>query len=96
MASYSVKRAKSATLTSTTADTVTFTQLWPACDVANDDGTNDLWVRVDGVTAVADADNATRVPAGQSKVIQLPIPSSGNQALSLVGNGGAYTVEGVN
>lgn len=102
MASYSAVKSVNKTFTSTTADQVTLTQAWPGIEITNEDTTNDLFLRwdtgADGVviTAVALADNTTRVPAGESKVIAASVNSAGQHVLSLVGDGGAYSVEGVN
>lgn len=96
MATDSAVRSVSNTLSTTVADTVTLTQAWPAIEVTNADATNDVWVRQDGTTAVALADNNTRVPAGTSKVISASVSSAGTIIVSIVGNGGGYTIEGVN
>lgn len=96
MATDSAVRSVTNTLTTTVADTITLLQAWPAIDVTNHDDTNDLWVRQDGVTAVASADNCTLIPAGQSKVIAASVNEDSQVVISVVGSGGAYTIEGVN
>lgn len=95
MATDSAVRSVSNTLTTTVADTITLTQAWPAIEVTNADTTNDVWVRQDGTTAVALADNCTKVPAGTSKTIRASVTGSGTVVISIVGSGGAYSIEGV-
>lgn len=92
MASYSVKRAKNATLTTTTVDTVTLQQQWPAVEVTNADATNSVYVRVDGTAATAGGDDCTMILPASSKVIAL----GGSVTVSIIGNGNVYSVEGVN
>lgn len=96
MATDSAVRSVTNALTSTTADTVTILQPWPSLDITNHDTVNALYVRQDGTTAVALADNCTVIPAAQSKVIAASVNGSGQIVVSIVGNGGAYTIEGVN
>ncbi len=96
MATDSAVRSVSNSLTTTVADTVTITQAWPAISVTNADTTNDAWVRYDGTTAVALADNNTRVPAGTTVILAGSVNSSGQHVISIVGSGGGYTIEGVN
>lgn len=95
MATDSAIRSVTNTLTTTVADTVTLTQPWPAIEVTNYDTTNTLWVRQDGTTAVASADNNTPIAAGTSKILSASITSSGTHVVSVVGSGGSYTIEGV-
>lgn len=95
MATDSAVRSVTNTLTTTVADTITLTQLWPAIEVTNRDDTNVLWVRQDGVTAVANADNATPIAVSSSKVLSSSPTAAGTHVISVVGSGGAYTVEGV-
>lgn len=95
MATDSAVRSVSNTLTTTVADTITLTQGWPAIEVTNGDDTNILWVRQDGVTAVANADNATPIAVSSSKILKSSPTSAGTHVISVVGSGGAYTIEGV-
>lgn len=95
MATDSAVRSVSNTLTTTVADTITLTQAWPAIEVTNSDDTNILWVRQDGVTAVALADNATPIAPSTSKILAASVNSAGQHVISVVGSGGAYTIEGV-
>lgn len=96
MASHSVTRAKTATLSGTTADTITLTQGWPAVAITNHDVSDVVYFRMDGTTAVAAADNATPVLAGSSVIRMATINASNQITVSIVGDGGTYTVEGVN
>lgn len=96
MATDSAVRSVTNTLSGTTADTVTLTQAWPAIEVTNYDSTNSVGVRQDGTTAVANADNVTMIPPATSKVISASVSGSGTVVVSIVGNGGSYTIEGVN
>lgn len=96
MATDSAVRSVTNTLSGTTADTVTLTQAWPAIEVTNYDSTNSVGVRQDGTTAVANADNVTMIPPSTSKVISASVTTSGTIVVSIVGNGGSYTIEGVN
>lgn len=95
MATDSAVRSVTNTLTTTVADTITLLQGWPAIQVTNSDTTNTLWVRQDGVTAVASADNATPIPPGTSQILSSSPTSAGTHVISVVGSGGGYTVEGV-
>lgn len=76
-----------ATLTSTTADTVTLATKHQFVRVVNRDATTLLYVRVDGVTAVAEADETFVVLAASSRRLRAPA------ALSIVGNANPYSVE---
>lgn len=96
MATDSAVRSVTNTLTTTVADSITLLQPWPAIEVTNADTANDLYLRQDGITAVAAADNTTRVPAGSSKIITASVNGSGQIVVSIVGSGGGYTIEGVN
>lgn len=102
MATDSAIRSVTNTFSTTVADTITLTQIWPAVEITNHDTTNPIYVSMDGTNAptaaVAEADNRTMIPAGSSKVLKA-IPrrdiNPGTVVLSLVGSGGKYTVEGV-
>lgn len=95
MATDSALRSVTNTLTTTVADTITLLQGWPAIEVTNRDDTNVLWVRQDGTTAVANADNATPIAPSSSKILASSPNSSGQHVISVVGSGGGYTIEGV-
>lgn len=79
------------TLSATTADTVVLPQgrTPKAWLVRNRDTTNGLWVRLDGTTAVADADSTLHIPAENYRIID----NTHGQDLSIVGNGNVYDVE---
>ena len=101
MATDSAVRSVTNTLSTTVADTVTLLQAWNAVQVTNLDGTNAVYFRQDGVTAVAGADGASVVPPGSSVVAATTLnqnQSTGatTTVISIVGSGGAYTIEGVN
>jgi hypothetical protein len=96
MATDSAVRSVTNTLTTTLADTVTITQAWPSVDITNHSSSAILYFRVDGSTAVAAADNNGVILSGQSKVVALPINSSGQGVVSVIGSGNIYTIEGVN
>lgn len=99
MAADSAVRSLTNTLTGTTADTITITQLWPAIEVTNHDTTDTLYVLMNGTaapTAVAAADGCTAILPGSTKLMRaIPVPATNTIVLSVVGDGGVYTVEGV-
>lgn len=99
MASYTitvpsqVPYAISKTLTTTTADTVTITSpcAYEVC-VINRAASNTIYVRADGVTAVAAADAAIPVlPSVTSEPLEWCV-GAGVSAISIVGSGDAYSV----
>lgn len=96
MATDSASRSVTNTLTTTVADTVTITQGWQNLDVFNYDATNYLYVRQDGQTAVAEADNTSPVRPSSMRTIPASVNSAGQIVVSIVGSGGKYTIEGVN
>lgn len=96
MATDSAVRSVTNTLSGTTADTVTLTQPWPAISVTNADTVNDAWVRLDGTAASASADNNSRIPAGSTVILQGSVNDADQMVVSIVGDGGGYTIEGVN
>ena len=81
-----------ATLTGTTADTVTLTEDTEEVMVVNRHATEVLWVKVNGTTAVAAEDENYAVPAGQ--ILRLP-GNFQNRPLSVVGNANPYSVQAV-
>lgn len=91
MASYTATKSVHKTLTTTTADTVNLNDQWTEIEVINRSGTDPLYVRADGTTAVAEANETDVVMAGEA-VLMNRIPSAG---ISVVGNGNAYSVIGV-
>lgn len=100
MASETIQRSATNTLTGTTADTITFDQLWPAIEVTNHDATDTLYVLMNGTTtpvAVDGANQNTVILPGSTKLVRaVPVPNTRTIVLSIVGDGGVYTVEGVN
>lgn len=96
MATDSDPRSVTNTFSGTTADTVTLTQAWPAIQITNHDTADLIYFRQDGVTAVAAANGTAVVLPGQSTVASASVNGSGQIVVSLVGDGGVYTLEGVN
>ena len=101
MATDSAVRSLTNTFSTTVADTITLLQPWNSVQITNQDGTNALYFRMDGTTAVAAADGCSVVPPGQSVIAATILnqnQSTGvtTTVISLVGSGGGYTVEGVN
>jgi len=96
MATDSAVRSVHNTLSTTVADTITNTQIWPAVEIVNGDATESLYVRQDGTTAVAAADGTTHILPGTTKVIKSePDFSANTLTISVVGNGNIYSIEGV-
>jgi hypothetical protein len=96
MASYSHARSVTETLTGTTADTVTLSQLWPSIQVTNH-GSTAIYLRMDGTTAVAGADGAVVVLPNSTRTIRAtPTVGTSTAIISLVGDGNQYTIEGSN
>lgn len=96
MAAYNALKAIHKTLTGTTVDVVTLNQLWPAIEVENEDMVNDVFITQDQTDPVADANNTTRIPPGATKVIKsYPVVGTVTHEVRVLGNGGAYHVEGV-
>lgn len=92
MAAQTCIQAQHATLSGSTADSVTFSGVGTELCVTNRDSTNTLYFSVAaGVTAVAAADDTYVVLPLQSKT--LAIPCMGNLVISVVANGGGYSAE---
>ena len=102
MATDSVIKSASNTLSTTTVDTVNLQQWWDKIEISNQ-GTTALTVTLDGTTPTALMDNAEIVEAGVSKVF--PAVRQGNgiagdttyfcHIVKIIGNGNAYSVVGV-
>jgi len=102
MATDSVIKSASNTLSTTTVDTINLKQWWDKIEVSNQ-GTSTLTVTLDGTTPTALMDNAEIVEAGVSKVF--PAVRQGNgiagdatyfcHIVKIIGNGNAYSVVGV-
>lgn len=91
MATHTAIKSVHKTLTSTTADTVNLNNEWTEIEVINRGGSSPLYVRADGTTSVAEADNTDVVLPGEAVLINR-VPAAG---ISVVGNGNAYSVIGV-
>lgn len=97
MATYGVRRAKHATLTTTTVDTVTLTDdRLQMVNVYNRSGSADLTVTVGAsgaaATPVALADDTFLIPAGMA----LTIATGGHNdatEVKVLGNGNGYSVQ---
>jgi hypothetical protein len=96
MASYTDNNSKRATLSSTTVDTVTLSNLaGPLLLVTNEAGTTTLTFTIDGVTvATAGGDDMYHVPAGETLTINLG--SETNVVVSIIGDGNTYIIQTVN
>jgi hypothetical protein len=85
-----------ATLSGTTVDTVTLTQGFGAVEVIERGGTLPLWITYGATTPadpVAAADDTTYVPPGA--VVTIDANSRGGFIVKILGNGNAYSVQGV-
>lgn len=102
MATDTVTKGVSNTLSTTTVDTVNLQQWWDQIEISNQ-GTTILTVTLDGTTPTALMDNAEVVEAGAVKLF--PAPRQGNgvagdaalfcHIVKIIGNGNAYSVVGV-
>jgi len=103
MAAVAGNKTCHATLSTTTADTVTLNDKVRQVRVTNHDGTNIVYVTtntrttaagaVGATTAVAQADETISIPTGGTKTVwRSSLPQF--IELSVVGNGGSYSVEG--
>lgn len=102
MATDSVIKSASNTLSTTTVDTVNLKQWWDKIEISNQ-GTTTLTVTLDGTTPTALMDNAEIVEPNSSKVF--PAIRQGNgvagdsslfcHIVKIIGNGNAYSVVGV-
>jgi hypothetical protein len=101
MASYTVRIAKHATLTTTTADLISLNGGLIGFEVVNKDASNAVYFTWtdDGstpTTAVAAADDTDYVAAAGGSKLVMCTPAGGvGIKVSVVGNGGAYSVVGV-
>jgi len=99
MATFNVAELKTATLDSTTPDTVNITNAWDAIEVENLSADTNLTVQI------GDNTNEVVVPAGRSKVFRPAtirgaglVGGTGNTALHKVvvtGDGNEYSVAGI-
>lgn len=102
MATDSVIKSASNTLSTTTVDTINLKQWWDQIEVSNQ-GTTALTVTLDGTTPTALMDNAEIVEAGTSKVFPAVRQGDGVAGsaslfchiIKVIGNGNPYSVVGV-
>ena len=102
MATDSVIKSVSNTLSTTTVDTVNLQQWWDQIEVSNQ-GTSTLTVTLDGTTPTALMDNAEVVEAGAVKLFRAVRQGNGIAGdatyfchiVKIIGNGNAYSVVGV-
>ena len=97
---HSELRSKTATLSTTTVDTVTLTQPWDRIEVANHDSAQPLYVTFNGATPTAAGDDCSYVGPNQSIVVPAPqlnsvLGSTNWHKVSVIGSGNVYTVEGL-
>lgn len=93
MASYSVRRVKSATLTAGTADTITFSQTYPEVEVLHRGTSGTLWVRADGSAATVAGDECYAVQPYEAVILP---PGPQPPSVSVISSDAvAYTVTGV-
>jgi len=89
MAAQTCAVAQTATLSTTVADSITFTGKGNSLIVTNHDAAQNLFFRVDGTTAVGSADDNYVVRPGQTLVLTGVF---GGKPVSVVGSGNIYTV----
>ena len=102
MATDTVTKSVSNTLSTTTVDTINLKQWWDQIEISNQ-GTTTLTVTLDGTTPTALMDNAEVVEPNVSKVV--PAIRQGNgvagdttyfcHIVKIIGNGNAYSVVGI-
>lgn len=91
MATHTCGVAQHATLSGTTADSITFIGKGSSLAVQNQHASVVLYFRFDGTTAVSAADDTYAVQAGQTLVLT-GSQFGGNMTLSVVGNANPYAV----
>lgn len=102
MATDSVIKSASNTLSTTTVDTINLKQWWDQIEVSNQ-GTSTLTVTLDGTTPTALMDNAEVVEPGAVKLFRAVRQGNGIAGdatyfchiVKIIGNGNAYSVVGV-
>lgn len=95
MASYSVTRAKHATLAASTVDTVTLTSPYPSVEVLNRDGAAAIYFTVDGSTPTVEGDN-TFVLLDSKSALEVNTNSGTTSVVKLISAGTpTYSVTGV-
>jgi hypothetical protein len=98
MSSYTPAVSCHKTLSTTVADTVTLGQGFQHVEVVNRDSTDYLYItygsaEADVATPVAEADGTLVIPPGS--VVTLDANNRGGFVVKVVGDGGAYSVQGV-
>ena len=94
MAAQTAIYAQHATLTGTTADSITYSGRGSFLCITNRDTTNTLYFTITGTTAVAAADETFVVLPLSSKTLGPGnFGASGNAVVSVVANGGGYSAE---
>lgn len=93
MATYSARKVKSATLTASTADTVSLTQSYPEVEVLHRGTAGTLWVRADGGAATVAGDECYAVQPYEAVILP---PGPQPPSLSIISSDAVdYTVTGV-
>lgn len=96
MASIAVNKSKTATLSGTTVDTLTFSQLWDGVEVVNLNGTSGVAFTLDGTTPAVDGDDVYMVDPGGSLKLDTNATVTGNSmVLKIIGSGNKYRVTGL-
>lgn len=99
MASYSTIRNKTATLSTTTQDTVTLTTAWDFIEVQNISGTSAVAFKFNTGVPAVDGDDSHHVEPGEA--LKVPVnnwtttATGPNTVVNVIGNGNKYRVNGV-
>ena len=98
MASYTPTVSCHKTLTTTTADTITIGQGFAAVEVINRDTADFIYITYGSAAAdvaapVAEADGTLVIPPGNT--LTLDANNRGGFVVKIVGDGGGYSVQGV-
>lgn len=96
MAAQTAIKTQHATLSTTVVDSVTLSGAVRQIAVTNRDGSNVAWVTVGSAPAdpVASADETFVIPVSSRKVVWVSSRARSNMVVKILGNGGAYSVEG--
>lgn len=100
MAAYSNENAYSATLSSTTVDTVTIVGRWRTVEVVNwaSVGGADIWFAVGGATPTVAGAGCYKVPPQSAMEFEFAGPDEDpgvDRVVKILGNGNDYSVSGV-
>lgn len=93
MASYTVERAKTATLVASTADTVTFEHGYPRIEVVHQGSSGVVYVRTDGTAATVAGDDCYVVMPGDA--VYVPTGPTPAEISVISASAVTYTVTGV-